>query len=149
MDRDEWLDKWLDAQIHEIEKVERCEKEHHDDLVNKLHSLDLDYISLSAEVQELRATIDNLTQDQAATTVQFTDMIRAVADSVLKHTTACPHPESWKLVWNRLRKLEDLENKREGSGKWETLIINAIITIIVSLTIAVILYFMSGGHITS
>ena len=149
MPRDEWLDRWLDAQIHEIEKIDRCEKEHYATLLNRIHELEMDNISLSAEAQELRATIDNLTQDQTATTVQFTDMIRAVADSVLKHTTACPHPESWKLVWNRLRKLEDAENKREGSGKWEALIINAIITVIVSLTVAVLLYFATGGRITS
>ena len=41
------------------------------------------------------------------------------------------------------------ENRREGSGKWEGIIINGIVSIVVAITVIVIAYVISGGHITS
>ena len=146
---DEWMDRWLNAQLNELEKVERCSKERYDALDKGLRSVELELISLSAAVQEVRASLDSIANDFSATSVQFTDMIRQNSDSILKHATTCPHPEQWKQLWDRTRVLEDMEKRREGAGKWESLILNAVITIIVSITVIIIAYLMSGGHITS
>lgn len=146
---DQWFERWADAQIKEIEKVDSDAKERCAELSKTLRDVETDLINVTASVQQLRASLDSINEDFDTTSVQFTDMIRKNSDDILKHSVACPHPKSWEAVWNRLKKLETAENKREGSGKWEMIIINGIVSIIVAITIAVILYVMSGGHITS
>lgn len=146
---DQWFERWADAQIKEIEKVDSDAKERCAELSKTLRDVESDLISVTASIQQLRASLESINEDFDATSVQFTDMIRKNSDDILKHSVACPHPKSWEAVWNRLKKLEIAENRREGSGKWEMIIINGIVSIIVAITIAVVLYVMSGGHITS
>ena len=146
---DQWFERWADAQIKEIEKVDSDAIERCAELSKTLRDVETDLINVTASVQQLRASLESINEDFDATSVQFTDMIRKNSDDILKHSVACPHPKSWEAVWNRLKKLETAENKREGSGKWEMIIINGIVSIIVAITIAVVLYVMSGGHITS
>ena len=146
---DQWFERWADAQIKEIEKVDSDAKERCAELSKTLRDVETDLINVTASVQQLRASLESINEDFDATSVQFTDMIRKNSDDILKHSVACPHPKSWEAVWNRLKKLETAENKREGSGKWEMIIINGIVSIVVAITIVVILYVMSGGHITS
>lgn len=146
---DQWFERWADAQIKEIEKVDSDAKERCAELSKTLRDVETDLINVTASVQQLRVSLESINEDFDATSVQFTDMIRKNSDDILKHSVACPHPKSWEAVWNRLKKLEIAENRREGSGKWEMIIINGIVSIIVAITIAVVLYVMSGGHITS
>ena len=146
---DQWFERWADAQIKEIEKVDSDAKERCAELSKTLRNVETDLINVTTSVQQLRASLESINEDFDATSVQFTDMIRKNSDDILKHSVACPHPKSWEAVWNRLKRLETAEDKREGSGKWEMIIINGIMSIIVAITIVVILYIMSGGHITS
>jgi len=146
---DQWFERWADAQIKEIEKVDSDAKERCAELSKTLRDVETDLINVTASVQQLRASLESINEDFDATSVQFTNMIRKNSDDILKHSVACPHPKSWEAVWNRLKKLEIAENRREGSGKWEMIIINGIVSIVVAITIVVILYVMSGGHITS
>lgn len=146
---DQWFERWADAQIKEIENVDKNAKEKYAELSRVLRDVETDLINVTASVQQLRATLDSLSFDFNETSTQLSDMIRSNSDNILKHTTTCPHPKSWQLVWDRLQKLEASENRREGSGKWEGLIINGIISIIVALTVVIIVYIMSGGRITS
>lgn len=146
---DQWFERWADAQIKEIEKVDSDAKERCAVLSKTLRDVETDLINVTASVQQLRVSLESINEDFGATSVQFTDMIRKNSDDILKHSVACPHPKSWEAVWNRLKKLEIAENRREGSGKWEMIIINGIVSIIVAITIAVALYVISGGHITS
>lgn len=146
---DQWFERWADAQIKEIEKVDSDAKDRCAELSKILRDVENDLISTTASVQQLRASLESINADFGATTIQFTDMIRKNSDDILKHSVACPHPKAWEAVWNRLKRLETAEDKREGSGKWEMIIIQGIISIVVAITIAVVLYFMSGGHISS
>ena len=146
---DQWFERWADAQIKEIEKVDSDAKERCADLSKTLREVENDLINVTATVQQLRASLDAINEDFDATSVQFTDMIRKNSDDILKHGVACPHPKAWELVWNRIAALEKSEHKREGSGKWEMIFINALISIFVAITIAITLYFMSGGRIAS
>ena len=146
---DQWFERWADAQIKEIEKVDSDAKERCAELSKTLRNVETDLINVTTSVQQLRASLESINEDFDATSVQFTDMIRKNSDDILKHSVACPHPKLWEAVWDRLKKLETAEDKREGSGKWEMIIINGIVSIIVAITIAVVLYVMSGGHITS
>lgn len=146
---DQWLERWADAQIKEIEKVDDTTKERCSELSKNLREVELELISVTAAVQQLRATVDSISEDLGTTSIQLTDMIRKNSDDILRHMTACPHQDTWKLVWNRLSKLEIAEHKREGSGKWEMIIINGIVSIIVALVVIVVAYIMAGGRITS
>lgn len=146
---DQWFERWADAQIKEIEKVDSDAKERCAELSKTLRDVETDLINVIASVQQLRVSLESINEDFDATSIQFTDMIRKNSDDILKHSVACPHPKSWEAVWNRLKRLETAEDKREGSGKWEMIIINGIVSIIVAITIAVVLCVMSGGHITS
>lgn len=149
MPLDQWFERWADAQIKEIEKVDEDAKKQCSELSKTLRKVELELISVTASVQQLRATVDSLNDELGSTSVQLSDMIRKNSDDILRHMTACPHQDAWKLVWNRLSKLEIAEHKREGSGKWEMIIINGIVSIIVALVVIVIAYIMAGGHITS
>lgn len=146
---DQWFERWADAQIKEIEKVDSDAKERCAELSKTLRDVETDLINVTASVQQLRASLESINEDFDATSVQFTDMIRKNSDDILKHSVACPHPKSWEAVWNRLKILEAAENRREGSGKWEGIIINGIVSIVVAITVIVIAYVISGGHITS
>ena len=149
MPLDQWFERWADAQIKEIEKVDEDAKRQCSELSKTLRDVELELISVTAIVQQLRATVEGINNELGSTSIQLTDMIRKNSDDILKHMTACPHPEAWKLVWNRLSALEKSEHKREGSGKWEMIIINGIVSIIVALVVIVVAYVMAGGHITS
>jgi uncharacterized protein YoxC len=144
---DEWFERWADAQINEIEKVDRDTKERYAQLSASLHTIELELISVTAAVQELRASLDDLSDDFATTTGQFSDMIRQNSDSILKHTTTCPHPKVWQNVWDRLYALEAKEHERKGSGRWETLIINACVSVITALVVIAVAYIVSNGKI--
>ena len=146
---DQWFERWADAQIKEIEKVDSDAKERCAELSKTLRNVETDLINVTTSVQQLRASLESINEDFDATSVQFTDMIRKNSDDILKHSVACPHPRAWKAVWNRLKILEAAENRREGSGKWEGIIINGIVSIVVAITVIVIAYVISGGHITS
>lgn len=146
---DQWFERWADAQIKEIEKVDSDARGRYTELSKNLRDVELDLINVTATVQQLRASLDSISSDFDATTGQMTDLIRVNSDNILKHTAACPHPKAWELVWNRISALEKSEHRREGSGKWEMIIINGIVSIVIAITIAIVLYFMSGGHITS
>lgn len=95
MDETEWKDRWFNAQLDEIEKLSKS-----------LRGIELDLINMAASVQEIRASFDSLLEDHHATSIQFTDMIRKNSDDILKHAIACPHPENWKRVWDRLTSIE-------------------------------------------
>lgn len=146
---DQWFERWADAQIKEIEKVDSNAKERCAELSKTLRDVETDLINVTASVQQLRASLESINEDFDATSVQFTDMIRKNSDDILKHSVACPHPRAWEAVWNRLKILEAAENRREGSGKWEGIIINGIVSIVVAITVIVIAYVISGGRITS
>ena len=146
---DQWFERWADAQIKEIEKVDSDAKERCAELSKTLRDVETDLINVTTSVQQLRASLESINEDFDATSVQFTDMIRKNSDDILKHSVACPHPRAWEAVWNRLKILEAAENRREGSGKWEGIIINGIVSIVVAITVIVIAYVISGGHITS
>lgn len=146
---DLWFERWADAQIKEIEKVDSDAKDRCAELSKTLHDVENDLISVTATVQQLRATLESVNADFNATSIQFTDMIRKNSDDILRHGVTCPHPKAWEMVWDRIGVLEKAEHKREGSGKWEMIIINGIVSIIVAITIAIVLYLMSGGRITS
>ena len=146
---DQWFERWADAQIKEIEKVDSDAKERCAELSKILRNVETGLINVTASVQQLRASLESINEDFDATSVQFTDMIRKNSDDILKHSVACPHPRAWEAVWNRLKILEAAENRREGSGKWEGIIINGIVSIVVAITVIVIAYVISGGHITS
>ena len=146
---DRWFERWADAQIKEIEKVDSDAKERCAELSKTLRNVETDLINVTTSVQQLRASLESINEDFDATSVQFTDMIRKNSDDILKHSVACPHPRAWEAVWNRLKILEAAENRREGSGKWEGIIINGIVSIVVAITVIVIAYVISGGRITS
>lgn len=146
---DQWFERWADAQIKEIEKVDSDAKERCAELSKTLRNVETDLINVTTSVQQLRASLESINEDFDATSVQFTDMIRKNSDDILKHSVACPHPRAWEAVWNRLKILEAAENRREGSGKWEGIIINGIVSIVVAITVIVIAYVISGGRITS
>lgn len=146
---DQWFERWADAQIKEIEKVDSDAKERCAELSKTLRDVETDLINVTASVQQLRVSVESINEDFDATSVQFTDMIRKNSDDILKHSVACPHPRAWEAVWNRLKILEAAENRREGSGKWEGIIINGIVSIVVAITVIVIAYVISGGRITS
>ena len=146
---DQWFERWADAQIKEIEKVDSDAREKYAELSRNLREVETDLINVTASVQQLRATLESLSFDFNETSSQLSDMIRTNSDSILRHATTCPHPKAWEAVWNRLKILEAAENRREGSGKWEGIIINGIVSIAVAITVIVIAYIMSGGHITS
>lgn len=146
---DQWFERWADAQIKEIENVDKDAKEKYAELSHNLRKVETDLINVTATVHQLRATLESMSYDFNETSTQLTDMIRSNSDNILRHTTTCPHPKAWEAVWNRLKVLEAAENRREGSGKWEGIIINGIVSIVVAITVIVIAYVMSGGHITS
>lgn len=146
---DQWFERWADAQIKEIEKVDSDAREKYAELSRNLREVETDLINITALVQQLRVTLESLSFDFNETSSQLSDMIRTNSDSILRYATTCPHPKAWEAVWNRLKMLEAAENRREGSGKWEGIIINGIVSIAVAITVIVIAYIMSGGHITS
>lgn len=149
MPLDEWFERWADAQIKEIEKVDEEAKKQCSEMSRNLHDVELELINVTATVQQLRATVDSISDDLSSTSVQLTDMIRKNSDDILKHMTTCPHPKTWQLVWDRLSVLEKAEHQREGSGKWTMIIVNGIVSVIVALTIIIISFVMAGGRITS
>lgn len=146
---DQWFERWADAQINEIKKVDDGAKQRCDELSKLLHEIELELISVSAAVQQIRATIDSIDMELNSTTRQLMDMIRNNADTILKHQTACPHPEVWKDIQNRIVVLEKAEHRREGSGKWEMIIINGIVSVVIAMTIVILTYIISGGRIAS
>jgi len=124
MSADEWLERWANAQIAEIEKVDKCSKEKYAELSKNLHDIEIELIGIASSVQELRATLDSISIDQNATTAQFADMIRQNSDNILKHSVVCPHPGEWKRIWDRMTNVETTLLNMKHDFDVKSLIVN-------------------------
>lgn len=106
-------------------------------------------IHLAACFQELNATLDENAKNHNAM-MQDIKTILARHDTEitdLKHN--CRYPEYWTSIWNRMKVLEDDYQRRNGAKVWDDRIYDFIKYGICVVLGALIIWFLSGGHITT
>jgi hypothetical protein len=124
-----------------------------------------DVVSLAAMLQELNATMlsyqagtekqsDKLWKQIEDTEKETADSVKAIEKNValiLKQQE--DELRQWApgsprmLVFDRVATLEAAEHRRQGAGKWEALIINAVMSVIVAVVVIIAAYLMGGGRI--
>ena len=106
-----------------------------------------DIVSLTENVKQLNIRFVAYANNQDKLIREHADTLQLHSLEIYDLKNRVRSTEYWDKLWDRIGKLEEMEQRRYGSSKWSNIAIDIFKSVFVAIAIALTLFFMAGGRI--